>query len=267
LPVGPRRGGAGRHLGHEPGRLGQGAVGGGEQAGLEHEVVAQAGPPGVGDVHPGGRGGDGQPPGVGGEQVVGPALDQQRRQARGPGQQRRDRGVGPAGGARVGRGAGLQPGRAEHGVAADQLGRSPAVRGQVQPRCQQHGAGRERLAGLAAGQQQGQGQAAARRVAGQHDDVRTGVAERGLHDLAGVFERGRAGVLGGQPVVGQHHPAPREAAQARGPGAHDARGADAVAPAVEVEDGDAGAGLAGGHHLGGHPVEQDRLDRGPAGQG
>src|SRR5262249_24345085 len=41
---------------HEPGGLGDRAVGGGHEAGLQDEVVPHAGPLGVGDVRPGGRG-------------------------------------------------------------------------------------------------------------------------------------------------------------------------------------------------------------------
>jgi Bacterial transcriptional activator domain/Transcriptional regulatory protein, C terminal len=73
--------------------------------------VPHARPPGVGHVHPGGRGAGGQALGVGGEQLVGPGLDQQRRQAGVGGQQRRDQRVGPACRVGVRGGAGLEPAR------------------------------------------------------------------------------------------------------------------------------------------------------------
>ena len=114
-------------------------------------------------------------------------------------------------------------------------------------------------------QGQSEGEPPARRVARQHDRA----LERG-HDRAGVLQSSRMGMLGGQAIFGQHHPAARLRAQVCGPPPNRARRADAVAAAVEVEHrrlrNRLRARCPDRHHLGGYPAQRLPGDRGPARQ-
>ena len=74
------------------------------------------------------------------------------------------------------------------------------------------------------------------------------------------------GMLGSQPVPGQHHAAARLGAQVRGPSPDRAGRADAVAAAVEVNHRRLRTRRPDGHHLGRYPADALLGDRGAARQ-
>jgi hypothetical protein len=145
--------------------LGEGCVGLGEGGGEEVEDVPELGPDLERDVDAGGAGSIGEAGGVGEEDLVVADVDEERGEAAVIGEEGGEAGVAAVVLADVVAGDGIEQGRSEPGVDGGAVLDALAAEGEVGEGREEDGGGGQRVASVAEGVEDGEGEAAARGVA------------------------------------------------------------------------------------------------------
>jgi hypothetical protein len=209
-----------------------------QDAGERLEHVRHVGGDVQDDVHPGRPRTRGEAGGVVQQDLVRAHLDQQGRKAGQVGEDgRAEQGLAGVGSGEV-HGPGVLDGLAGEDRVDAFLGVHALARaGGVEARGERHEGGGQGQAGVTGGEAGGDGEAASGGVAGEHDGrgVRAGVQE-GAVGAQGVLDRGREGVLGGEPVVRRVRPEAGPGHQVAGQRQGGLGGAEHEAAAVEVQD-------------------------------
>ena len=194
------------------------------------------------------------------QDLGGTHLDEERRQTREVGVERRRQRVARVGAAQIGLRHHPQPRLGHHRIFG-RLGLDRgAGSGEIGPRREQRGGSRERDAAIAQRDQGCQRQAAARGVTGDGATFRLESLRQ--HPAPGrdrIFDRGRERILRRQPVVDAEHPRSAGLADALHQVAVGRDRADRIAAAMQVEERAIEVGLGTPDPLGAHAAGIDRL--------